>query len=433
MLKLLIFFNKCAGNTVQMSGVYMGRLHTPGKLSFHLHIVAFSILAGTVVFLILFFLTDLFSLNLSTLFNGNVIYLAAPPFGKRAARHVRFNIPEDSDSSSEGTSVPNSTAPATAASAVSEAQDKLNTAWERSCLEVKASVQSRPAGSKPLGHDEIHREITIRYNQLIDPNYGRSPREILDIDAHVRKIELKVEARKADFKKRMGYSDIHMKRVLESEHLKAKSNEEARQLRLQQAEVARDLRLQQAADASAVRRFDFRSYLAKDNTARHYFAGATKPSRGASMHPEGTWPYDANNNYVDYKGPKGPLNSVDSAIPAESNTSFNDMGENEDPFIHKSASGEEEPPSEEGSPNIPGGGDNTPLFKKLIGFLLHLGPHWLDINTFHGKFLFVLFVIIGLILTMLGIRYLYYKFIKPLFNKNSKDSNKLKRKKDNNL
>jgi hypothetical protein len=207
---------------------------------------------------------------------------------------------------------------------------------------------------------------------------------------------------------------------------------EKRELDFKLKDDARDLRLQQAADAAAVRRFNLHSHLAKQNTARHYFAGATNPSR-ASMHPKVKGFYDCNNNYIFYKGFVVHSNIVDKNNSSKTNIPFNDEGEKEDPFIHKSAPGGEEPPSEEGSPNIPGGGDNNYFVKKLMGFLSHLVPHWMDINSPFGKFLLLLFVIIGLILTMLGIRYLYYKFIKPLFNKNSKDSNKLKRKKDNNL
>jgi hypothetical protein len=387
----------------------------------------------------LFFLIYLFDLSLNDWCGIDIcmLHLSGKAFGKddplgkrECTRWVRFDIPSEYNSSPKNMSGLNSSA-ATPAAQGREAQDKSDATWVRAYSEVREAARTLPEGSKPLGRDEIDHQAALRYNDLMYPKLSAFPRvktvrEILDIESHVRQVKLNSEASKL-----AGHRTIVESEEMDADYCK-QATESKLLHRFKLEDKARDRRLQQAADEAAVRRFDFRSYLAKDNTARHYFAGATKPSR-ASMHPKGTWPYDANNNYVEYKGPTKPFNIVDNDLPAKAKISFNDMDEKEDPFIHKSSPPGDEPPSDEGAPNIPEDDDNNPLAKKLIGFLLHLAPHWLDMNTFQGKFLLLLFFIIGLILTMLGIRYLYYKFIKPLFNKNSKDSNKLKRKKDNNL
>jgi hypothetical protein len=426
MLNLLIFFNNCGDNIAQMFGVYKTRSNTSGKLSFYSYIVIFSSLAGTGVFLFLFLLTDLFSLNLCTLFDVNVIYLAGTPFvkddpfGKRASRRVHFYIPEESSSSSQDTPGPNFTAPPTAAAAVNEAQDKMDAAWHRACTEIKELLQKRPKGSKPMEADKTARRIRVRYNQLMNPEFttfsGKSRRVILDIDSHVSQTKLNIEARKLDLKSRFtAYYDYQTKLAQDRSEFNFKLQVEAR-----------ERRLQQAAEAGAARRFDLRSHLSKENTARHYFAGATNRNR-ASMHPKAKWPYDSKNNYIYYKGFTVPFYIEGECTPAETNNEFTQEFEKEDPFIHKSSPGGDELPSdEEGGPNIPGEINNTSLLKKLMGFVSHLAPYWVDINTPQGKLLFFLFFLIGLILIILGIRYLYYRFFEPLFNKNSKDSRPLK-------
>lgn len=395
---------------------------------------------SVVFYAALFFLIYLFDLSLNDWCGINICMLHLSgkalgkddPSGKReCTRWVRFDIPSEYNSSPKNTSGLNSSA-ATPAAQGREAQDKSDATWYRAYSEVREAARTLPEGSKPLGRDEIDHQATLRYNDLMYPKLSAFPRVktlrvILDIDAHVRKIELKAEASKL-----AGHRTIVESEEMDADYCK-QATESKLLHRFKLADEARDRRLESAALAGALRRFNLHSHLSKDNTARHYFAGATKHSR-ASMHPKSKWPYDASNNYVDYKGPIGPLNSVDSVIPAEANTSFNDMGEKEDPFIHKSAPGGEEPPHNEGGgPNMPGDGGKSSLVEKLMGFVLHLAPHWLDINTFQGKFLLLLFFTVGFILIILGIRYLYYKFIKPLFNKNSKDSNKLKHKKDSNL
>lgn len=440
MLNMLTFFNKCAENIVQMFGVHKIKSKTSGKLSFYLYFFVFSTLAWTVVILILLFLTDLFSLNVINSFNPDVVYLSGKvfgrndSFGKRAARSVHFDIPEGSNSSSEDASGPNFTIP-TAASAEGELRAESQAVWERLCTEVQEKVHK---GTLPQKTEEAIRSLLeFRYNvEMTRLEMTRSANAVLKSQGftevykptkfcstmfsnRVKKVISKSESLELQIKLA---AESEIKRACEKHELGLKLEDEARENRLQQAAVA-----------GAVRRFDLRSYLSKENTARHHFAGATNRNR-ASMHPKAEWPYDGSNNYIPYKGFTAPANNGGGGTSAETNTEFTQEFEKKDPFIHKSSSnGGDETPSDEGSSNIPEAGDKSFLIKKLVGFVLHLAPHWVDINTPQGKFLLVLFSIIGLILIILGLKYLYHKFIQPLFNKKSKDFNKLRDKKDTKL